>query len=67
MVIVHPTVTHTREALSELQLATGLRVALGQSYLRLVNADGTPPACKPEPRKPISYRHTPYNGGGDAA
>ncbi len=65
MVIIHPTVTHDRASLATLQIATGMRVALGQCYLRLINADGTPPACKPAPRKPITFRN--WNGGGDAA
>ena len=66
MICVHPTVAHNRATLSELQISTGLRVVLGQSYLRLINADGTAPACKPAPRKPITYRHN-YGGGDDAA
>jgi len=67
MVIIHPTVTHDRASLAALQIATGMRVALGQCYLRLINADGTLPASKPAPRKPIAHRNAPYNGGGDAA
>lgn len=66
MVIIHPTVTHDRASLAALQIATGMRVTLGQCYLRLINADGSLPAAKPAPRKPITYR-TNWNGGGDAA
>jgi len=66
MVIIHPTVTHDRASLAALQIATGMRVALGQCYLRLINADGTAPACKPAPRKPITYRRN-WGGGDDAA
>lgn len=66
MVIIHPTVTHDRASLAALQIATGMRVTLGQCYLRLINADGTLPASKPAPRKPISYRVN-YSGGDDAA
>ncbi len=66
MICVHPSVTHSRETLSALQLATGLRVALGQSYLRLVNPDGSAPAAKPAKPK-FANRMTDYTPGGNAA
>lgn len=69
MICIHPTVTHNKATLAALQVATGLRVTLGQSYLRLVNHDGTTPACKQAKVKP-SNKLTSYTGpynGGDAA
>jgi hypothetical protein len=67
MICIHPTITHNRETLAELQLATGLRVALGQSYLRLVNADGTAPTSKPVERKRTFTHPSDFTPGGNAA
>lgn len=66
MICIHPTAAHSAAQLASLQIETGLRVAHGQTFLRLINPDGTAPAAKPAPRKPITYRHN-YGGGDDAA
>lgn len=66
MICIHPTAAHNAAQLASLQIETGLRVARGQTFLRLINADGSLPAAKPAPRKPITYRVN-WNGGGDAA
>jgi len=66
MICIHPTAAHNAAQLASLQIETGLRAIRGQTFLRLINADGTPPACKPAPRKPITYRIN-YSGGDDAA
>jgi len=68
MVIIHPTVTHDRASLAALQIATGMRVTLGQCYLRLINPDGTAPACKPAQRRTRTLTIAGINwGGGDDA
>lgn len=67
MICVHPTVTHNKATLAALQVATGLRVTLGQSYLRLVNHDGTTPPCKRTPKKISKPVFKDWTPGGDAA
>jgi hypothetical protein len=66
MICIHPTAAHNAAQLASLQIETGLRVTRGQTFLRLINPDGSLPAAKPAPRKSITYR-TNWNGGGDAA
>ena len=66
MICIHPTAAHNAAQLASLQIETGLRVIRGQTFLRLINPDGSAPAAKAAPHKSISYS-TSWNGGGDAA
>lgn len=69
MVIIHPTATHSIHRLAELQQATGMQIARGNTFLRLVDRTGTVQPIRgrqmPSPATVSSYFQGPT--GGDAA
>lgn len=66
MILVHPTVTHSQSKLLRLQLETGLRFVMGQTYLRLVNRDGSNPKCKANKKVSAPVQNTDFDGGSAA-
>lgn len=66
MILVHPTVTHSPSKLLRLQVRTGLRFVMGQTYLRLVNRDGSTPKCKTNKNVSALVQNNDWDGGSAA-